>query len=72
MKIQNVYICCTPLISPTLADKNIIMHQLKSFKQYKYYRNDQLDGMNNIYENNNVFSIPLLSLRSNETTIWIR
>ena len=32
------------------------MHQLNSFEQYIHYRNDQLDGMSNIYENNNVFS----------------
>ena len=33
------------------------MYHLKSFKQYIYKRNKRLDGMNDIYDNNNVFSI---------------
>ena len=32
------------------------MEQLNSFKQYIYYRNKQIDGMNDIYDDNNVFS----------------
>ena len=51
------YIYCTPLISPTPTDKNIIIFQLKPFEQYIYYRNKQLDGMNNVYDNNTV-SLP--------------
>ena len=46
-----------------------LMHQLKPFKQYTFYKNKQLDGMNNIYGDNNVFSILLTSLRSNKTNI---
>ena len=41
---------CTTLISPNATDKNIIKYQFKPFKQ-------QLDGMNNIYDSNNVFSV---------------
>ena len=50
-------IYCTPIISPNATDKNIIMHQLKSFIQNIYRKNKQLDGMSNIYDSNNVFSI---------------
>ena len=42
-------------VTPT--DQNIIMYQLKPLKQYIYYRNQQLDGMNNVDDNTNVFSI---------------
>ena len=45
------------------------MYKLEPFTQYIYYANKQLDGMNDIYDDNNVFSTTLLSLRSNETTI---
>ena len=51
------YTYCTPLIFPTLFDENIIMHQLMSFKQYIYYRNDKLDGTNDVYDNNKAFAI---------------
>ena len=37
--------------------ENIIMYQLKPFKQNIYLKNKQLDGMNYIYDSNNVFSI---------------
>ena len=57
MNIQ--IINCTPLISPNATDKNIIMHQLKSLKQNIYLKNKQLDGMNNIYDNKNVYLITL-------------
>ena len=48
-------ICCTPFASPNAADKYIIMHQLKPFKQYIYPKNKQLDGMNEMYVKNNAF-----------------
>ena len=54
MKIQNT--CCTPFIPPTPTDKNVIMYQLKPFKQYIWYKNKQIDDTNNIYDNNYVFS----------------
>ena len=44
------------MVSLNPTNKNIIMHRLKPFKQYIYYRDDQLDGMNDIHDNNNVFS----------------
>ena len=61
---------CTPLILPTPTDETIIMCQLKPFKHYIYSKDEQLDGMNNTYDNN-VFSMTLPSLRSNKTIIWI-
>ena len=63
IKQDTKYIYYTPLISPTSTDKNIIVYQLKPFKQYIYCTNEQLDGINNTYDNNNVFSI---TSRSNE------
>ena len=47
------YMYCTPLISPTPTDRNIIVYQLKPFKQYIYCTNKQLGGINNIHDNNN-------------------
>ena len=37
--------------------KYCIMYQLKTLKRYIYYRNQHLDDMSNIYDNNNVFSM---------------
>ena len=48
------------------------MHQLHPNEQHIYHQNEQLDGMNNIYDSINVFSITLQSLKTNKTTItWI-
>ena len=45
-------ICCTPLISPTPTSKDIIMHQLKPFRWYIYPGAKQVDGMNDMYDDN--------------------
>ena len=55
MKMQ--IINCTAVISPNATDENIIVHQLKPFKQSNYPENKQIDGMNYIFANNNVFSM---------------
>ena len=49
--------CCTPMliISPNPTDENVIMHQLKPFKQYNYPKNDQIGEMNVTYDANNAF-----------------
>ena len=47
------------------------MYQLNPIKQYIDHQNEQLDGMNDIYDDKGVFSITLPSLTSNETSIWI-
>ena len=57
---------CTALASLNATDKNIIMHQLKLFKQNIYPKSNQLDGMNYIYVSNNV-----LSITSRICKIWI-
>ena len=43
-------------MSPILTNKNIIMLQMNPFKQHIHHRNDKLDCMNDIYDDNNVFS----------------
>ena len=45
------------------------MYQLRPFEQYIYCKNKQLDGMNNIYDNSNVFSI---TLKSNEAMLAMK
>ena len=51
MNEDTKYICCTPLMSPTPTDKNITMHQLKPFKRYVYYRDEQIGGVNDTHLN---------------------
>ena len=52
-------IYCTPFATPNAADKNIIMRQLKPFKQYIYLENKQLQGMNELYDKKNAFLMNL-------------
>ena len=46
---------CTALISQNATDEYFIMYQLKPFKQNIYPENNQLEGMNNL--NDDEFSI---------------
>ena len=55
MRIQNAY--CTAFTSPTPINENVVMFQLKPCKWHVDVRNEQLDGMNTIYDNNNVFYV---------------
>ena len=46
--MQNMH--CTPFISLTLTDKNVIMHEMMPFKQRVFYKNNykQIDCINDM------------------------
>ena len=59
---------CTPITSPTSTDKKDIVRQWKQIKQYIYYRDKPEVGLNDDYDDDDVMSMNLSSLRSSKAT----